>query len=96
MQVKSTVNDSVYTGAPIYNTNTSPVVKISFSSPVDKSTVAASVSMAGAGVLVANNYSYSNNDSTLVITPASALQRTDFLYHYDFYQLKIKQRIRVE
>jgi len=75
IQVKSTVNDSVYTGAPIYNTNASPVVKISFSSPVDKSTVSASVSMAGGGLLVANNYSYSNNDSTLIITPASPLQR---------------------
>jgi hypothetical protein len=71
--VKTTVNDSTYNGTIYHNANLSPVIKISFSSPVDKSTVAANVSMNGGGSTISNSYSYSGNDSTLIITPASAL-----------------------
>ena len=72
--VKTTINDSVYNGTIYYNTNTSPAIKISFTSPVDKSTVAANVTMNGAGSTVSDNFSYANNDSILIVTPATALQ----------------------
>ena len=71
--VSSTINDSTYNGATLYNINASPVIKISFSSSVDKSTVPTNVTMTGGGVVISDNYSYSNNDSTLIITPASSL-----------------------
>jgi hypothetical protein len=72
-EVKSTINDSIYTGGTFQNAKTSPVIKLSFSSSIDKSTVAGNVNMTGGGLAVANNYAYSNNDSTLIITPASTL-----------------------
>jgi hypothetical protein len=72
-EVKLTIDDSVYNGVISYNIKANPVIKISFSSSVDKSTVAANVTMTGAGVVVADNFSYANNDSTLIITAASAL-----------------------
>lgn len=73
--VKATINDSSYNGGGLYNVTTNPTIKISFSAPVDKSTVAANVSIfAGGGTLVTGNYSYSNGDSSLIIQPGSALQ----------------------
>ncbi len=72
--VKTTINDSAYNGTIFYNANTSPAIKISFSSPVDKSTVATNVTMNGAGSPVSDNFSYANNDSILIVTPATALQ----------------------
>jgi hypothetical protein len=72
-KVKSTIDDSIYNGAVLYNIKTSPVIKISFSSSIDKSTVAGNVSMTGGGIVVSDNYSYANNDSTLIVTPNSAL-----------------------
>jgi len=72
--VKTTINDSLYNGTIFYDANTSPAIKISFSSPVDKSTVATNVTMNGAGSTVSNNFSYANNDSILIVTPATALQ----------------------
>jgi hypothetical protein len=72
-EVKSTIDDSIYTGGTLRNAKTSPVIKISFSSSIDKSTVAGNVNMTGGGLAIANNYAYTNNDSTLVVTPASAL-----------------------
>jgi hypothetical protein len=72
--VKTTINDSLYNGTIFYNANTSSAIKISFSSPVDKSTVATNVTMNGAGSTVSNNFSYANNDSILIVTPATALQ----------------------
>jgi hypothetical protein len=72
--VKATINDSAFGSAAVYNVMVSPAIRISFSSPLNKSTVAASVSFAGAGVLVSSNYSYSNNDSSLIIQPVSGLK----------------------
>jgi hypothetical protein len=71
--VKSTINDSAYTGASFYNASIHPIIKIYFSSSIDKSTIAGNVNMTGGGLVIADNYSYANNDSTLIITPASAL-----------------------
>jgi len=72
--VKATINDSLYNPS-IYNVITNPVIRISFSAPINKSTVAGNVLLAGGGAVIPSNYSYSNNDSTLVIQPASSLKR---------------------
>ncbi|MEP7252436.1 MAG: Ig-like domain-containing protein, partial [Ginsengibacter sp.] len=51
-----------------------PVIKFSFSSPVNKSTVAAGFSFSAAnGTTVSFNSSFENNDSTIVIQPPSSL-----------------------
>ncbi len=72
-QVKSTINDSLYSGGTFPNAKINPVIKISFSSSINKSTIAGNVNMTGGGLVIADNYSYENNDSTLIVTPASAL-----------------------
>ena len=72
-EVKSTINDSIYSGGTFHNAKTNPVIKIAFSSSIDKSTVVGNVNMTGGGIVVADNYSYANNDSTLIISPASTL-----------------------
>jgi hypothetical protein len=69
----ATINDSVYTGA-FYNVDTTPVIRLTFSAPVNSSSVAASVSLTGGGATIAATYSYSNNDTVLVIQPQSSLK----------------------
>ncbi len=71
--INSTVNDTPYNGVVAYNVNKNATIKISLSSPVDKSTVASNTTMVGNGVIIANNYSYANNDSTIIITPTATL-----------------------
>lgn len=71
--VSESINDSVYRGASLYNVGTGPLIKITFSAPINKSSVPANVNLSGGGVVVATNFSYSNNDSTLIIQPSSAL-----------------------
>ncbi|MEO6870526.1 MAG: glucoamylase family protein [Ginsengibacter sp.] len=64
---KITVNDKIaQRGMYFFNVNKTPVIKITFSAPVDKSAVAANFSFSGT---VSFNVSYSNNDSVVVITP---------------------------
>jgi hypothetical protein len=72
--VKATINDSLYNPS-IYNVITNPVIRISFSAPINKSTVAGNVLLAGGGAVIPSNFSYGNNDSTLIIQPASSLKR---------------------
>ena len=69
--VQTTINGNVYTGGNLYNVPVNAVIQISFSQPINQSTVAASVSFTGAGT-VASTFSYPN-DSTLVIQPSSPL-----------------------
>lgn len=69
--VQTTINGNVYTGGNVYNVPVNPVIQISFSQPIDQSTVAAGVSFTGAGT-VASTFSYPN-DTTLVIQPSSPL-----------------------
>ena len=69
----STVNDTVYNGVVTYNVNKNVTIKILLSSPVDRSTVPPNITMLGNGVIIANNYSYANSDSAIIITPTSAL-----------------------
>ena len=62
-----TVNDQpAQRGTYFFNVNTNPVIKISFSAPVDKSAVAANFSFSGTATY---NVSYANKDSVIQITP---------------------------
>jgi hypothetical protein len=66
--------NGVYNGFTYINVNTSPVIKISFTAAVSPATVAKSISFSStAGSTVAYNTTYANNDSTVVISPASKL-----------------------
>ncbi|HTD99065.1 MAG TPA: glucoamylase family protein [Mucilaginibacter sp.] len=66
--------NGAYNGFTYFDVNPSPVVKISFSSPIDHNSVAAAVSVKSRdGVVVTYTTAYENGDSTIVITP-SALQ----------------------
>jgi hypothetical protein len=71
--VKATINDSSYTNAAFYNASTNSAIKVTFSAPINTSTVAGGISFIGGGLDVTSNYTYSNNDSSLIIQPASAL-----------------------
>lgn len=69
-----TVNGSSKSSLSFYNINYYPVIRFSFSAPVNASTVATGISISGGGVVIAGNYTYANNDSTLILQPASALK----------------------
>ena len=63
------------TGSSSYNDiNLSPVVKLSFSAPVNKNVVPSNISLSGNGVSsIPLLVSYENNDSNVVIKPVSSL-----------------------
>jgi hypothetical protein len=67
-------NTAALTNAVNYNIPASPVIRLSFNEALDKTTVPASVSVMEGATTLAVNYSYQNNDSTLVITPAAPLK----------------------
>lgn len=71
--VRTTINDSTYTGSSVYNVSLTPSISIYFSQPIDQSTVSNGISFTGGGGQVSSGFSYPN-DSTLVIQPSSALQ----------------------
>jgi hypothetical protein len=55
------------------NVNLMPVIKATFSDAVDRNTVAANVLLQKNNAAVPVNYSYQNNDSTIIIQPATSL-----------------------
>ena len=58
-----------------YNVNYNPVIKIAFSAPVNKNAVAANIALKdNSATAVTVNYSYENNDSVVVLQPATALR----------------------
>jgi hypothetical protein len=69
--VQATINGNVYNGGNLYNVPVNTIIQISFSQPINQSTVAGAVSFTGTGN-VANTFSYPN-DSTLVIQPSAPL-----------------------
>ncbi|HEY4061942.1 MAG TPA: glucoamylase family protein [Puia sp.] len=71
--IKTTVNDNPYTGSSLFNAPANPTVEVFFSQPIDKSTVAASVSITGGTTPVTGNFSYPS-DTALIIKPSTPLQ----------------------
>jgi hypothetical protein len=72
--VKASINDSSNNSLSFYNVTTNPTLKFSFSAPINTSTVSGNVAFTSGGNIVAVNYSYANNDSTLVVQPVTPLQ----------------------
>jgi hypothetical protein len=56
------------------NVRRSPIVSLSFSAPVNKSSIDGNVLFFGNGTAVAVNYTYANKDSTILLEPMSPLQ----------------------
>jgi hypothetical protein len=72
--VSQSVN-GVAPGAPYYSINSSPVIKFSFSAPVDHGSVTGSFYFKdNSGISVPYNASYANQDSTMLVQPVSALK----------------------
>jgi hypothetical protein len=66
--------NGVYNGFSYVNVNTQPVIKISFSAPINHNTTASSITVSSkSGTAVSFTTAYENHDSTIVVTP-SALQ----------------------
>jgi hypothetical protein len=71
-----------FNGYTYYNVNTTPVLKLSFSAPVNRTTVSGSFFLKNsAGTNISFNTTYENNDSTVVVQPGSNLA---FLEKYLF------------
>ena len=67
--------NGVYNGYTYNNVNTLPVIKFSFAAPVNRTSVVSSISLKNSvGVAIIYNTFYEDNDLTVVITPAQALQ----------------------
>jgi hypothetical protein len=63
-----------FSGFTYYNINQVPVLKFSFSAPVNRTTVTTSFSFREkSGTIVGYTASYENNDSTVVVQPSSPL-----------------------
>jgi len=63
-----------FNGFSYKNINTSPVLKFSFSAPVNKVTVSGALSFnSSSGTIISYNTTYENNDSTVVVQPVSSL-----------------------
>lgn len=67
--------NGAYNGFTYYNVNKAPVLQVSFSAPVDQSTIAGSVTFkTDGGTNVPYTVAFANNDSTLTLQPAGILQ----------------------
>lgn len=66
---------AIVPGNMLYGTVPTDAIRLSFNNKVDRSTVAGSTSLTdNAAAAVPLNFSYENNDSTIVITPSAALK----------------------
>ncbi len=72
--VKASVNNSSNSNLSFYNINLTPVIKFSFSAPIDSTTVPGNVAFTTGGSIIAVNFSYTNNDSTLIVQPTAPLK----------------------
>lgn len=83
--VTNTINSVNFNSTQtLYGINNNPSIQISFSDKVDRSSVAAAIAYnnkSRGSSAVPFNLSYQNNDSTIVITPSSAI---DYLNEYIF------------
>ena len=64
------IDDSVYSGRTTYSVSTSPVIQLTFSAPVNTSTVATGIIFSGGSSSVSVSYTYSNGDSVIIIKPS--------------------------
>ena len=57
-----------------YNINLIPSIQITFSQKLDTATAKANIYLSGVGITVSCNYTFTNNDSTLIIQPQTNLK----------------------
>jgi len=67
------VNGISNSGFTFYNSSYLPAIKLSFSVPVNHNSVPDNIILQNNGTAVSVNYSYENNDSTVLIQPTSQL-----------------------
>ena len=68
-------NTNASTSDVNYNIKNSPIIRLAFNNVLNRSTVSTAVSILENGITSTGvNYSYENNDSTLVVTPSSSLK----------------------
>ena len=72
--VKASVSGNTNSSFIFNNVPTNPVISISFSAPIDTTTVSGNILFTGGGVNVPHSISYSNNDSSLTLMPSSPLK----------------------
>jgi hypothetical protein len=70
---KILVNNNSSGSLTFYNVDLKPSIQVSFSAPLSTISVPSNVSFSNQGATVAATYAYSNNDSTLIIQPATPL-----------------------
>ena len=74
LTVLSVTVNGLNNGSTYYGTNTNPVLKFSFSAPINHSTVSNTFSVKNNnGSIVPVNISYENSDSTIVLQPSSSM-----------------------
>jgi hypothetical protein len=74
MSVKSVSINSITTTGTQYNVSYMPVIRVAFSTSINKNSVPGNVMLLQNGTIsIPVNYNYENNDSTIVIQPVSAL-----------------------
>lgn len=67
--------DGAYKGVNYTGVSLNPVIQLSFLAPIDHTSISAAVALkTGPGTGISFNTSYANNDSTVIIQPASPLQ----------------------
>jgi hypothetical protein len=70
----ASVNDSSRSDLTFKNVNLNLIIKLSFSAPVDHSTVSENVTLVTGTTYISLNYSYSDGDSLLIVQPTTPLQ----------------------
>lgn len=71
--------NGLYNGFNYTSVNTRPVIKLSFTAPVNHTSIANSISLKNkSGVVAAYNATYENNDSTVVISPLALQPITQY------------------
>ena len=69
------INEVTYSSNNFSNVNINPVIKLSFSAPVDRTTVNSNILFSQvSGASVPLSFSYSNNDSLVIIQPSTPLR----------------------
>lgn len=77
---KVTVDGTVVGSSLVYNVNTSPAIRFSFSQPIDPASVSGNFFIKKNGIAQPFTSSMENNDSTVAIRPSPAL---DYIVKYD-------------
>lgn len=66
--------DDKLSPAPFTGVSVNPEIKITFSEPIDRESSEASILMGNSSGILTLNFTFADNDSTIIITPVEALQ----------------------